>query len=97
MTDEEIREKAEGLLAIITREVGRGGSAVQLPLIEAALRGVAVSALEEAAKIADQVEKEEDEWADREGLPFDYGGSPETARRIRELKASIEAQPAASA
>lgn len=53
MTGEEIREKAKALYAAIAHEVGRGGSAAQIKLIEDALLTTASSAYMESVTAAD--------------------------------------------
>lgn len=51
MTDKELEKEAERVYAAISREVGKGGSAVQIPIIAAALSGVAARSHEEIDRL----------------------------------------------
>lgn len=53
MTNEKIQRIAETLYSAIANEVGKGGSAVQVPMIAQAIREAVAEAYEEAAKVAD--------------------------------------------
>jgi hypothetical protein len=92
MTREEIQQEAERVYADISREVGRGGSAAQIPLIADAISRAVSRAYEEAAQVADRKAREADEYAERESLPSDHGGDPSIAEEIRALKDSLTAE-----
>jgi hypothetical protein len=82
MTNEEIEKKAAFLADCLNVPDER-------EYLNRMLRVLIAQAYEDAAQIAEQVEKEHDEWAEREGLPLDHGGSPVYAERIRALKDSL--------
>jgi hypothetical protein len=88
MTDRDIKRAAQELTLFLYGNVEVSPEEFEAKTSER-LRAFVVRAYEEAALIADEVEKEADEAAQREGLPLDHGGDPEVARRIRALKDSL--------